>query len=169
MRTGIVLFLALLGNPAFAATLNSPSAKLVDVKATVAKASAGDTVVIPTGIVTWNGTLSVNKSLILRGQGPTLTIINRPTTITQTNEFITIDPSSDVPVRVTGIGFNNKNFGQNYNRLPCISVAGTTTELTQIRVDHCSFKGGVSTVEWFNWAYGVVDQRWRARNIPTGW
>jgi hypothetical protein len=49
------------------------------------------------------------------------------------------------------------------------SVAGTTTELTQIRVDHCSFKGGVSTVEWFNWAYGVVDQRWRARNIPTGW
>jgi hypothetical protein len=58
------------------------------------------------------------------------------------------------------MNFNAKNIGQNYHRLPCVSVWGPKGEnwgLTQIRIDHCYFTGGVNAVEWILYASGVVD------------
>jgi hypothetical protein len=156
----IFLFLALVSNSAFATTWNAPSGNLSDVQRTVNSASSGDTVIIPSGAFVWNGTLSINKSLILQGQGETSTFINRATPISQTNELIAIKPLSNIPIRVTGINFNAKNIGQNYHRLPCVSVwgpKGGSWGLTQIRIDHCYFTGGVNAVEWILYAYGVVD------------
>jgi hypothetical protein len=113
--------------------------------------------VIPSGTFVWNGTLSITNSLILKGQGSTSTFIQRASGFT--GQLIIIQPSSDVPVRVTGINFNEKSIGQN-GRLECVAVYGPQGGdwgLSQIRVDNCAFTGGMDDVEWNFYAAGVVD------------
>lgn len=157
----LVLFsLLLLCARAFANTINAATGNLSDAQSAVNSANPGDTVAIPPGNFSWNGALSITKSLILVGAGSNSTFISRTTPITYTGELVAIQPPSDVPVRITGINFNSSSIGQQYNRLPCISVNGPqggSWGLTQIRIDNCYFIGGVDAVEWNNYAYGVVD------------
>src|SRR5215469_12932411 len=94
---------------AFANTINANSGSLSDVQAAVSSANPGDTVVVPSGNFSWNGALSITKSLILKGNGSNSTFISRATPITYTGELVTIAPGSDVPVRVTGINFNSSS------------------------------------------------------------
>lgn len=145
---------------AFAKTIEALTGNLSDVQSAINLANPGDTVAIPSGNFSWNGTLSITQSLILQGNGSNSTFISRATPITYTDELVAIDPGSDVPVRVTGINFNSSSIGQQYDRLPCISVwgpQGGNWGLTQIRIDNCYFTGGVDAVEWNYYAYGVVD------------
>ena len=96
----------------------------------------------------------------LQGQGVSATFIKRATPINYTDSLVTVQPPTDVPVRVTGFNFNNSYVGQNYNRLPCVAVwgpQGGSSGLTQIRIDHCSVTGGEDAIEWNYFAYGVVD------------
>src|SRR5215469_2375809 len=157
MRPVSFFLFALLCNSAFAATWNSPTGKLSDVQNTVNSAASGDTVIIPSGTFVWNGTLSITKSLILQGQGVTSTFINRATPISFQGELVAIGPSTDVPIRITGINFNNESIGQIYDTLAIISVSGPSGGLTKIRIDNCDFTGGNNTVQFSGWAYGVVD------------
>jgi hypothetical protein len=160
MRPLSFFFLALLSNSALAATWNSPTGKLSDVQNTVNSAASGDTVLLPSGTFVWNGTLSITKSLILKGQGVTSTFINRATPLPGGSiipAVLEVNPASDVPIRVTGIAWNAESIGQNYDRLPAITVNGPDSGCTQVRIDHCSFTGGVCAVDWEGWAYGVVD------------
>ena len=102
----------------------SKPGNLTDVQSAVALANPGDTVAIPSGHFSWNGGRSITKSLILQGAGSNPTFISRTTPMNYTGELVTVQPSSDVPVRVTGISFNASSIGQNYNRLPCVAVWG---------------------------------------------
>ncbi len=74
----VILNLALLSGPVWAATYTAASVSMSDVQSVINNADPGDTVVIPEGTSTW-GTggayLSVNKAIILRGAGQGKTII----------------------------------------------------------------------------------------------
>jgi hypothetical protein len=144
---------------AFANTTTAASGNLSDVQSAVNSANPGDTVVVPSGNYAWNGGLTITKPLVLQGAGINSTFITRSTPISYQAELVTIQPSSDVPIRVTGINFNSSSIGQNYNRLPCIAVwgpQGGSSGCTQIQIDNCYFTGGVNAVEWNYYAYGVV-------------
>src|SRR5215469_2062864 len=134
MRPVSFFLFALLCNSAFAATWNSPTGKLSDVQNTINSAASGDTVIIPSGTFAWSGTLSITKSLILKGQGVTSTFINRATPLPGGSiipAVLVLNPASDVPIRVTGIAWNAESIGQNYDRLPSITVNGPATGCTQ--------------------------------------
>jgi hypothetical protein len=155
----LLLILTLISSSAFAAKWYAPSGNLSEVQKTVNSASTGDTVVIPAGEFHWHGTLSIKKSIKLKGHGPGYTVITRSTPL-KNNALISIRPPADVPVRITGIRFNAGAIGQDHGRLPSVSVTGPqggNWGLTQIRIDHCYFDGGLGTVEWNFYAYGVVD------------
>src|SRR5262245_32712086 len=63
------------------AVLNSPTAQLVDVQATVNAAVDGDTVTVPSttglsgGVATWSGGLYVGRAITLTGAGVGVTVI----------------------------------------------------------------------------------------------
>src|SRR5215469_15718164 len=103
---------------AFANTTTAASGNLADVQSAVNSANPGDTVVVPSGNYSWNGGLTITKSLVLQGTGINSTFISRSPPISYSAELVTIQPSGDVPIRVTGINFNSSSIGQSYNRLP---------------------------------------------------
>lgn len=59
-----------------AATINAASTSVAHVQAAIDAATAGDTVVIPAGSVTWSSTVSLNKAITLTGSGTLATTIN---------------------------------------------------------------------------------------------
>jgi hypothetical protein len=134
---------------------NSPA--YADVNAAVGAANPGDTIVIPPGTATWGSTLTINKSLTLQGNG-TSTKIVRQTGFNGDLINITGLPG-DVPVRVTGIFFDNVVMQpSNITSDIDITNAGNAAPLwSQIRIDHCSFNGGQYVINWQGRAYGVND------------
>ena len=63
---------------AYAATVNAASCSLSDVQAAVNAAASGDTVHLPTCTqTTWTGTVTINKRLILEGEGSANTVLGR--------------------------------------------------------------------------------------------
>jgi hypothetical protein len=154
-----VLYLCL-GIVCEAATLQSSTGNLSDVQAAVNVAKPGDTVVLPSGNFVWTNVLRLSKSVTLAGAGANSTFVSRDSGIGYTGELVSINPTSDVPVRVTGIHFDSVGVGYGYHRLPCVAIwgpQGGSWGLTQIRIDNCYFNGGEDAVEWNYRAYGVVD------------
>jgi hypothetical protein len=143
---------------ASAKTINATSGNLSDVQSAVDSASPGDTVVIPSGTFTWAGPLLIDIQLTVEGNGSNSTFIARSPSFgpqyTSPSGLVFLEPSSDVPIRVTGISFDTGSLGE--SRLQCVQVYGSSV-LTQIRIDHCAFHGGGDAVEWDFQAYGVVD------------
>lgn len=153
MRCKCLLFIfifVLLPVASLADTHAATSCSLTDVTAAYNAASAGDTVAIPAGTCTWTSTLNVTKSIKLIGAGSSSTVISRSTTGT----IINVSLSTDVPVRISGIGFTfPTNKPANY--MTAVRVSGTG--LTQIRIDHNAFTKGQGTL-WINGqVYGVAD------------
>ena len=139
------------------ATLRSTTGNSSDVQATVNAAQSGDTVVVPAGNFVWTNALVLSKSITLQGAGADSTVVSRDSGITYQGELVSISPSADVPVRVTGMRFNSVHVGGGYHRLPGVAIWGTSLGLTQIRIDNCYFDAGEDAVEWNLRAYGVVD------------
>jgi len=136
-----------------AATIHANSASYADVSAAVFSASAGDTVMIPTGNVTWSSGITINKALTLQGSGYDSTIIN----CTGTTTLVNIAPSSDVPVRVREIQFK---FSSNAPGGHAIYISGKrngTFPLTKVRIDHNKFEKGSRSVFATGWVEGVID------------
>jgi len=67
--SAVILGLLFEGGVAHANTVNASTCQLTDVQKAVASASVGDTVVIPAGSCTWNGTLSITTPITLTGSG----------------------------------------------------------------------------------------------------
>jgi hypothetical protein len=142
------------------------SANFSDVSAAVASAAAGGTVQIPAGAGTWSQSLHLDKAITLAGSGSDVTVLTRATGFGA--PFIAIGPSTDVPIRVSGIGFENvvrADWGITGgspapgDRMG-IGVFGTrdgSYSLTKIRIDHCRFHMGQRQVGWYGWSYGLVD------------
>src|SRR2546422_60977 len=139
-----------------AATISASSLNIGDVTAAVLAAASGDTVQLPAGSATWISTLIISKPITLMGAGANLTtLINGGT-----SPLVTIALSSDQPIRVTGIFFDNvANTG---GERRAIQINGKTSSgsgqaLTQVRIDHCKFNKGSRQLSWIGWAYGVAD------------
>jgi hypothetical protein len=127
------------------ATVYHSNGSAAHVQALQNAAHNGDTITIPAGTFTWASGVTINKGITLRG-------VAGATRITRAagyrNALITIAGlPSDLPVRVTGIRFSSP-VGQNGD-LQSIYVHGPyggTWGLTQLRIDHCYFYGGMRTI-----------------------
>lgn len=122
IKTYTFIFLALcfFGNifltKANAATIEAKSCSFIDVQNAVDSADRGDTVVVPAGECSWNKTLSVNKSITLRGAGSNATRI--VSTFRQNNKrtdepFISFNGTandSGVIFRLTGFQFDAAHY-----------------------------------------------------------
>jgi hypothetical protein len=154
----LLLTLGLYGFPAAhcVATVYHSNGSAAHVQALQNAAHRGDTIAIPAGIFTWASGVTINKGITLQG-------VAGATRITRAagyrNALITITGlPSDLPVRITGIRFNSP-IGQNGD-LQSISVVGPyggAWGLTQLRIDHCYFYGGMRTLLFRYRINGVID------------
>jgi hypothetical protein len=156
----LVLFVSFLVFPfpaLWADTHIANSCSLPDVQAAYNAAGAGDHIAIPAGHCTWSSYLTIDKAITIQGSGSSSTTI-----ITAgTSKLIYINLSSDVPVRITGLYFS-----QDLGTTPvsgyetAIYINGRMNNsfaLTQIRIDHNTFKGGTSVI-WANgWIESLID------------
>lgn len=143
----IILCWVFIVQSAFSATVTCPSGALVDVSNTVASATAGDTVRIPSGSNFWLAGLEVTNSLEIIGAGTNATVIaasNNATTLY-------LNPSGTLPVRVSGIHFTQfTNAANSHN----VMIEGTNA---QFRVDHCLLENGLRSLYVKSGAFGVAD------------
>ena len=115
----------------------------------------GDTITLPTGAFTWATGVTISKSITLQGVAGA-TQINRAG---YSGALVSITGlPSDLPVRVTGIRFNSP-VGQNGDLHSSMVQGpyGGTWGLTQLRIDHCYFYGGMRTLHFRYRVNGVVD------------
>src|ERR1700749_4402016 len=124
-------------------TLIAASVAYSDVNSVVAAANPGDLVIIPPGIATWASTLTINKSLTLQGSGSGSTKITRQGGFNGDLINITNLPG-DVPVRVTGIFFDNVVMQPSSvtSDVDITNAGNNAVKWSQIRIDHCAFNGG---------------------------
>ena len=138
--------------PADGTTHAAASCAWVDVNAAVQLAAPGDVVDIPPGTCTWNDTLVLDKSLVLRGAGDTSTLLVNGGVDT----LVSVEPAADEFVRVTGIAFDAGSYEapSSANMRSGVWVRGL---LHQVRIDHCRFEKGKTAVWWSGGAQGVTD------------
>jgi hypothetical protein len=128
-------------------TITAASTSLADVAAAVASAHDGDIVVLPAGDSTWTSELTITKAITLKGQGTSRTFIRRD------GNLLSLSPANDLKMRVTGIYFDCGPFYQASDRW-AIYIGAT---ISNLRIDHCYFRGGSRTVFIDYKAYGVID------------
>ena len=125
-----------------ASTRNAASPSYADVNTAVTAAANGDTVMIPAGTATWNGssTIEFTKNITIQGAGIGHTIIKQ---YSSSNLMFHTHPGSSGLQRFTGISFENMSSnGLTPGSQPIIQ----TDFVQQVRIDHCSFLGGKRTV-----------------------
>jgi hypothetical protein len=134
-------------------TAESPS--YADVNTAVQNAQPGDTVVVPSGIVTWNKTLKITKGITLSGAGIGKTVV-RGIVGSSIGELILYQPTNpqyNEPFRVTGFTFEGEW------EVGGIKIYNWTTSLIdKVRIDHnhffeCNGRG----IYWDGFCYGLVD------------
>jgi hypothetical protein len=154
------LFLTLFLGVCFAshceATVYYSDGSAANVQALHNAALNGDTIALPVGTFAWTTGVTISKGITLQGVAGA-TQINRAAGYS--NALITIaGMPADLPVRVTGIRLNSP-VGQNGD-LQSIFVNGPyggAWGLTQLRIDHCYFYGGMRTLLFRYRVNGVVD------------
>lgn len=122
-----LFLLLLLPNPCLAATHNAASCSNSDINSAISSSSSGDTVNVPAGNCTWNGTVTIptDKTIALIGAGKTQTIISATSSL----NFIT---SSSPNSRVSGFRFNPYNGSLSSEYILEVKNTG-------FRVDHNDF------------------------------
>jgi hypothetical protein len=176
MKKFYFLFLAALltglffGAQAQAATINAASCSRANVQTAITAASEGDTVLIPSGSCTWTTTITIDKAIIIKGQGtsnqygagasaPVITN-NTPVLYSAHSAIFNIQPTSDKAIRITNVYFNT---AAHDNTWPGVQITGRedgSFGLTKIRIDHCSFNFGGRQLFVVGWVYGVADHNY---------
>jgi hypothetical protein len=154
--TSIVFILAIFSSSnSFAAVRSAVSCAYTDVSAAYSAAGIGDTVAIPAGACTWSNTLTLTKAITLTGAGKDSTTI----TATGSTTLINISPPSDVPIRVTGIGFVlGAETGSYKMAIGIYGSRNNSYKLTMLRIDNNKFTKGNQAIFVSGWVYGVIDQ-----------
>ncbi len=120
MKSSLILLFLCISYPAYSATIVADSASREEVLESVNNATSGDTVLIPatTGPVAWLSGITIpdDKRLIIKGAGPTKTIISKDADWSVFNLGLSGS-------RVTQIGFIQIQCGQ--ERLPGSSFTST--------------------------------------------
>jgi hypothetical protein len=147
--------------------INASSPSLADVRAAIASAADGDTVIVPAGTAAWTSGLTITKGITIQGQ----TTVNSDTGVCN-DQTILIDDLVDVPggqgffhcttapgksLRITGLTFSGPgNRGTTiYNG--AIRFSGGSD---QVRIDHCHATGQLkhsNFIAVYGGTYGVAD------------
>jgi hypothetical protein len=138
-----------------ASVINARSVSLKDVTSAVASAAGGDTVMIPAGIATWTGRLTINKAITLQGSGIGNTII-RDAIQDRSIRLMTFVLVAGKSSRLTGIEFQNAGMVSPQNGI-FLSVNGQDQRNGQtMRIDHCKFDNLLGKID-VDTAIGVAD------------
>ena len=137
-----------------ASVINARSVSLKDVTLAVASAADGDTVMIPAGIATWTGRLTINKAITLQASGIGNTII-RDAIQDSSLRLIHFTLVAGRASRLSGIEFQDG--GMAIPSHGFLGVLGQNQLNGQtMRIDHCKFnnlKGNIN----FQTVIGVAD------------
>jgi hypothetical protein len=133
-----------------AATITAKSCSLTDVRAAVEAASRGDTVTVPAGDCTWNGTVSFNKAITIQGAGKASTFIRSGIIVPEgtmsrnasTYSMLYYSPTSiasdtNVTLRITGFTFD-----MNYRSSGLAIYNKNNTPLNKLIIDNNDFLDG---------------------------
>ena len=122
-----------LSGQAEAAVINARSASFADVRAAVASAADGDTVVIPAGTNTWTQSMSISKAITLKGAGVGQTVIQED--LPSDTVMLVFETALGKFYRLTGIEFRAGSrtilFGKG-----CVLFRGSSKTF---RIDHCKW------------------------------
>lgn len=158
----VFLFTVFLFSPSqagSAAIQNAASCSYSDVLATYAAASAGDTVVVPSGNCTWSSGLTITKAITLKGSGAKSTVIN--SSMNSGSSLITITPASDTTLtRITGIGFQLGTLNSGRGAITINGKPRTSFIPTKIRIDNNAITGGGGNpggIVTTGRVYGLID------------
>lgn len=132
-------------NNAYGATINAASCSYSDVQSAINSANNDDIVEIPNGVCTWTSTITIDKSIKLKGSGSYAIsddhqdIGNWPLTITLSNvqSGIEITCSTDETVEVSGIHFNG-GCGGGASSYGAIRITSRNSS-SNIRIHDCKF------------------------------
>lgn len=152
----IALFVVLFFLPltAHAATVTATGCSLSEVQTAYSTAVAGDTVAIPACSATWSNSLNVTKEITIQGAGKNNTVI----TFGGSGPLINIQPTSNLAIRVTGLGFQLG--GETGSDTTAIYVSGSkngSLHLTKLRIDNNKFTSGLRGIFVSGWSHGVID------------
>lgn len=130
----------------------------------------GDTITLPNGNSTWNGTLRITKRIILIGNTTTNPVLGTAvsntiiTCATANGDIISIDANGGQ--RISGIAFEpvSVNSPQTYGGI--IRLEHGTDP---VRIDHCYFHNinAIPNIGWYDYSYGVIDHC--VQNFPLPW
>ena len=140
---GALLFAA--SGTAQATTFSAASPSLADVRAAIASAADGDTVIVPTGTAAWTSTLRITKAITIQGETTTdipngtandqTVIIDNLVRISGGQPFFNLTAGSGQEVRITGITFTGQ--GGSQQSMPNGAIWVNT--MVPFRIDHCHF------------------------------
>jgi hypothetical protein len=141
-------------------TAASPS--LADVRAAIASAGSGDTVVVPAGAATWTDQLVIMKGIKLIGAGAGNTVITGAydapsiSNVIMTKNYLVVylpsNPAANEPFRLSGFTFDSAA------RCPFMILKNeTTTPVNQVRVDHNTLQNARYGFTVRGPVYGVID------------
>jgi hypothetical protein len=136
-----------------ASIINARSVSLKDVTSALASAADGDTVIIPAGIATWTGGLTITKAITLQGSGIGNTII-KDAIRDNTKRLVHFTLVPGKASRLTGIEFQDGGSGGHNNGF--MSILGSNIDGRSMRIDHCKFVNLKQHIE-FNTVRGVAD------------
>jgi hypothetical protein len=152
----VIVILSSFSAPRCGAAIYNSDGSAANVQALANIATDGDTITLPSGTFAWTTGVTISKGITLQG-------VAGATQITRaagySNALITIaGMPADLPVRVTGIRFNSP-VGQNGDlySIYVLGPYGGALGLTQLRIDHCYFYGGMRTLFFRYRVNGVVD------------
>src|SRR5438132_7651556 len=101
-----------------ATTFNAASPSLADVRAAIASAADGDTVIVPAGTAAWTSTLRITKAITIQGQTTTdipngtandqTVIVDNLARVSGGQPFFNFTAHSGQQVRITGITFSGQ-------------------------------------------------------------
>jgi len=139
---------ALLFAPSSAAEariINASSPSLADVRAAIASAGDGDTVIVPAGTAAWTSTLRIAKAITIQGETTTdipngtandrTIIVDNLVRVHGSKAFFVSTANSGQQVRITGITFSGHGGIQEV--MPNGAIAVMTS--VPFRIDHCHF------------------------------
>ena len=160
------LFMLLGKSVLLSATFQAASVSMAAINAAIARASDGDTVVVPAGVANWTDTLEVTKGITIKGAGTTNTntgtvtdatvlLDNVPRGTGQSAALIKATLAPNQSFRLTGFTFRPGTTSTKANN-GAVRLSG---KCFSVRIDHCHFEKlyQADQIHTYGWLYGVVD------------
>jgi len=157
---GIAGLSVLFFNNGIAATISSASCSYEDVKAAYDSASEEDTIIVPAGAATWLSTLTVTKSLTIRGmtkECPDACVDNTVITSAGSNKLIVISVTGDKTIDISGLTLDANEDSQNGSVLS-ITNHSDTDPLYNLRIHHNNIRNAYGRpIYILGMVFGLID------------